>query len=90
MAGQIPGGDDRVGRQPVDLGVVEQQEEGADPADAVAGVGAVKPGAGDAVGLQAASRSAARARSPASGPNWIDFVGQAWAHAGSSPPFSRS
>ena len=36
------------------------------------------------------TRPRARSRSSSSGPNWIDLVGQAWAHAGSIPPFSRS
>ena len=38
-------------------------------------------------GLAGAS---ARSRSSSSGPNWIDFVGHACAHAGSWPPLSRS
>src|SRR5215218_1801867 len=41
--GQVAGGDDRVRREAVDLGLVEQQEEGADAADAVSLVPAVEP-----------------------------------------------
>ena len=40
---QVARGDDRVRRQPVDLGLVEQQEERAVAADAVVGVVAVQP-----------------------------------------------
>ena len=42
---QVAGGDHRVRRQAVDLGLVEQQEERAVAADAVVGVVAVQPGA---------------------------------------------
>ena len=45
---QVARGDDRVGRQPVDLGLVEQQEERAVAADAVVGVVAVQPRLDDA------------------------------------------
>ena len=42
-ARQVPGGDDRIGRQAVDLRLVQQQEERARAADAVVRVVAVQP-----------------------------------------------
>jgi len=45
--GQIPGGDDGVRRQPVHLGLVQQQEEGGVATHAVVRVVAVEAGVGD-------------------------------------------
>ncbi len=50
--GEVAGGDHRVGGQAVDLGVVEEEEEGAHAADAVGRVGAVEAGLGHARRLQ--------------------------------------
>ena len=49
---QVPGRHDRIRRQPVDLRVVQQQEEGARAADAVVRIGAVQSRARLAAGLQ--------------------------------------
>src|SRR5437879_6915151 len=44
--------DDGVGRQPVDLGIVEEQEERAEAADAVVGIPAVQLRPVPALGMQ--------------------------------------
>ena len=83
----------RVGRQVVDLGRVEQQEEGVEPLGAglVLRVHAVEIGLVDARAVQLLDRaSRARSRSSSRSPNWIDSVGQALAQAGAMSSFSRS
>ena len=61
-AGQVPGRHDRVGRQPVHLGLVEQQEERAGAADAVVRVARRRGGRRSSPALVQRShpRSAAR------------------------------
>ena len=91
IGGQVARGDDRVRRQAVDLGLVEQQEERAVAADAVGRV--VRRRAAPRVtpaSCSCSSRAAARSRSSSSGPNWIESVGHAFAQAGSCPRSSRS
>ena len=84
-------GVDRVGRQPVDLGLVEQQEERSGAADAVVLVGEVQLGALlSGVAAARCSRRSARSRSSPSSPNWIESVGQACAQAGSESSLRRS
>src|SRR4051794_32024154 len=48
----MPGGDDRIGRQPIGLGLVHQQEERPESTDAVVWVMAVEPGVGMAAIVQ--------------------------------------
>src|ERR1017187_124106 len=50
--GEIPRGDHRVGRQPVDLRLIEQEEERPGATDAVIGIGAVELRLGDARGVE--------------------------------------
>src|SRR3954451_25028681 len=49
---QVARGDHRIRREPVDLGIVEQEEERAEAADAVIRVGAVELSAVPALGLE--------------------------------------
>ena len=88
---QVAGRRDRVRRQPVHLGVVEQQEERAEAADAVVRVGAVQAGVGVAGRLERLDPRRRHARAaPSSSPNWIELVGHAFAQAGSRSSFRRS
>src|SRR5258708_18475413 len=51
-ARQIAGGGDRIGREAVDLGLVEEQEERARATDAVVGIVTVEPRVGDTARVQ--------------------------------------
>ena len=83
-----------LGRQAVDLRLVDQEEERVQPADDVVvravEVGILRLSRSRACALSCCTRSLARSCSSSIGPNWIDAVGQALAQAGASPPCSRS
>ena len=89
-AGQVTGGDHRIRRQAVYLGLVEQQEERPAAADAVLRAVQVEPRVRLAGRCSSPTRSWARSRSSSRGPNWMDSVGQAFAQAGVRPSPSRS
>src|SRR6266516_3708049 len=79
----------RVPRQPVHLRLVHQQVERVEAAQGPFG-SAPYSSALTPCALSWSTRLCARARSSAIDPNWIESVGHAFEHAGSSPTLSRS
>ena len=88
---RIPRRHHRVRRQAVHLRLVEQQKNRRRrPPPSFGVVGRTNRASVTPRACNCSTRRAARSRNSSSGPNWIESVGHAFAHAGSSPSCSRS